>query len=64
VRFYYRRILGAFYLILSIIWVAYKGFGSLGFGDIFIAITLVIIGVSIMRYKKPQSKKSDTKTEL
>ncbi|MBO82899.1 MAG: hypothetical protein CL506_00875 [Actinobacteria bacterium] len=63
-RFYYRKILGAFYLILSLIWVVYKGIGSLGLGDIFIAITLVIIGMSIMRYKKPQSKKPDTKTEL
>jgi len=59
IRFYYRKILGFLYLILSLVWINYKGISSLGLGDIFIAVSLIIIGISIMKYKKqnkPESK--------
>ena len=47
IRFYYRKILGFLYLILSLVWIYYKGISSLGLGDIFIAVSLIIIGISI-----------------
>ena len=62
IRFYYRKILGFLYLILSLVWINYKGISSLGLGDIFIAVSLIIIGISIMKYKKqnkPESKDSN-----
>ena len=50
-RFYYRKSLGVSYLVLSLVWIIYKGISTLGIGDIFIAISLIILGISIMNYK-------------
>jgi len=50
-RFYYRKLLGVSYLVLSLVWIIYKGISTLGIGDIFIAISLIILGISIMNYK-------------
>ena len=63
IRFYYRKILGFLYLILSLVWIYYKGISSLGLGDIFIAVSLIIIGISIMKYKKQNKPESEDKND-
>jgi len=63
IRFYYRKILGFLYLILSLVWIYYKGISSLGLGDIFIAVSLIIIGISIMKYKKQNKPESENKND-
>ncbi len=63
IRFYYRKILGFLYLILSLVWINYKGISSLGLGDIFIAVSLIIIGISIMKYKKQNKPESEDKND-
>ncbi len=52
IRYYFRKILGVFYFLLSITWVLYKGIGNLSIGDIFIAISLVLFGTYVIKYKK------------
>ncbi len=63
IRFYYRKILGFLYLILSLVWINYKGISSLGLGDIFIAVSLIIIGISIMKYKKQNKPEPEDKND-
>ncbi len=63
IRFYYRKILGFLYLILSLVWIYYKGISSLGLGDIFIAVSLIIIGISIMKYKRQNKSESEEKND-
>ena len=63
IRFYYRKFLGFLYLILSLFWIYYKGISSLGLGDIFIAVSLIIIGISIMKYKRQNKPKSEEKND-
>ena len=63
IRFYYRKILGFLYLILSLVWINYRGISSLGFGDIFIAVSLIIIGISIMKYKRQNKSESEEKND-
>ena len=63
IRFYYRKILGFLYLILSLVWIYYKGISSLGLGDIFIAVSLIIIGISIMKYKRLNKSESEEKND-
>ena len=63
IRFYYRKILGFLHLILSLVWIYYKGISSLGLGDIFIAVSLIIIGISIMKYKRQNKSESEEKND-
>ncbi len=63
IRFYYRKSLGFLYLILSLVWIYYKGISSLGLGDIFIAVSLIIIGISIMKYKRENKPESEEKND-
>ena len=44
-------------------WINYRGISSLGFGDIFIAVSLIIIGISIMRYKKQNKTEPEDKDD-
>ena len=50
-RFYYRRILGVFYILLSFIYTVYRLGSGLTIGDIFISISLMVLGVSLLKYK-------------
>tara|TARA_B110000438_G_C15173911_1_gene377205 strand:+ start:301 stop:489 length:189 start_codon:yes stop_codon:yes gene_type:complete len=52
IRYYFRKALGVFYFALSITWLLYKGIGSLSMGDVFIAISLILFGTYIIKYKK------------
>ncbi|MEC9099538.1 MAG: hypothetical protein VX521_05495 [Chloroflexota bacterium] len=48
---------------MSLVWINYRGISSLGFGDIFIAVSLIIIGISIMRYKKQNKLEPEDKDD-
>lgn len=50
-RLYYRRILGIFYVILSFIYTLYRLGSGLTIGDIFISISLMVLGVYLLKYK-------------
>ena len=52
IRYYFRKTLGVFYFLLSITWLLYKGIGNLSIGDIFIAISLILFGTYVIKYKK------------
>ena len=51
IRLYYRRILGVFYVILSFIYAIYRMGSGLTIGDIFICISLMVLGVYLLKYK-------------
>jgi len=59
-RFYYRRILGVFYILLSFIYTLYRLRTGLTIGDLFISISLMVLGVYLIRYKSKTSKEKDT----
>ena len=61
-RLYYRRILGIFYVILSFIYTIYRMGSGLTIGDIFISISLMVLGVYLLKYKAKKAKK-DIKIE-
>ena len=59
-RFYYRRILGIFYILLSFIYTLYRLRTGLTIGDLFISISLMVLGIYLLRYKLKTSKEKDT----
>ena len=61
-RLYYRRILGIFYVILSFIYTIYRMGSGLTIGDIFLSISLMVLGVYLLKYKSKKAKK-DIKIE-
>ena len=60
IRFYYRRILGIFYILLSFIYTLYRLRTGLTIGDLFISISLMVLGIYLLRYKLKTSKEKDT----
>ena len=60
IRFYYRRILGIFYILLSLIYTLYRLRTGLTIGDLFISISLTVLGIYLLRYKSKTSKEKDT----
>ena len=60
IRFYYRRILGIFYILLSLIYTLYRLRTGLTIGDLFISISLMVLGIYLLRYKLKTSKEKDT----
>ena len=60
IRFYYRIILGIFYVILSFIYTLYRLRTGLTIGDLFISISLMVLGIYLLRYKSKTSKEKDT----
>ena len=61
-RLYYRRILGIFYVILSFVYTIYRMGSGLTIGDIFISISLMVLGVYLLKYKAKKTNK-DIKIE-
>ena len=61
-RLYYRRILGIFYVILSFIYTIYRMGSGLTIGDVFISISLMVLGVYLLKYKAKKTNK-DIKIE-
>ena len=61
-RLYYRRILGIFYVILSFIYTIYRMGSGLTIGDVFLSISLMVLGVYLLKYKAKKAKK-DIKIE-
>ena len=60
IRFYYRRILGIFYILLSFVYTLYRLRTGLTIGDLFISISLMVLGIYLLRYKLKTSKEKDT----
>ena len=60
IRFYYRRILGIFYILLSFIYTLYRLRTGLTIGDLFISISLIVLGIYLLRYKSKTSTEKDT----
>ena len=60
-RFYYRRILGVFYILLSFIYTIYRIGSGLTIGDIFISISLMVLGVYLIKYKIKKIPKDNIK---
>ncbi len=60
IRFYYRRILGAFYVLLSFIYTLYRLRTGLTIGDLFISISLMVLGVYLLRFKSKTSDENYT----
>lgn len=60
IRFYYRRILGIFYILLSLIYTLYRLRTGLTIGDLFISISLMVLGIYLLIYKSKTSKEKDT----
>ena len=60
IRFYYRRILGILYILLSLIYTLYRLRTGLTIGDLFISISLMVLGIYLLRYKSKTSKEKDT----
>ena len=56
-RLYYRRILGIFYVILSFVYTIYRMGSGLTIGDIFISISLMVLGVYLLKYKVKKANK-------
>ena len=59
-RFYYRRILGIFYVLLSFIYTLCRLRTGLTIGDLFISISLMVLGVYLLRYKSKTSSEKNT----
>ena len=59
IRFYYRRILGIFYILLSLIYTLYRLRTGLTIGDLFISISLMVLGIYLLRYKSKISIEKD-----
>ena len=60
VRFYYRRILGILYILLSFIYTLYRLRTGLTIGDLFISISLMVLGIYLLRYKSKTSEEKNT----
>ena len=60
IRFYYRKILGIFYILLSFIYTLYRLRTGLTIGDLFISISLMVLGIYLLRYKSKTSIEKDT----
>ena len=60
IRFYYRRILRIFYILLSFIYTLYRLRTGLTIGDLFISISLMVLGIYLLRYKSKTSTEKDT----
>ena len=60
IRFYYRRILGIFYILLSFVYTLYRLRTGLTIGDLFISISLMVLGIYLLRYKSKTSIEKDT----
>ena len=59
-RMYYRRILGVFYVLLSFIYTLYNLRSGLTIGDIFISISLMVLGIYLLKYKANNTNKEKT----
>jgi len=59
IRFYYRRILGIFYILLSFVYTLYRLRTGLTIGDLFISISLMVLGIYLLRYKSKTSIEKD-----
>ena len=59
IRFYYRRILGIFYILLSFDYTLYRLRTGLTIGDLFISISLMVLGIYLLRYKSKTSIEKD-----
>ena len=59
-RFYYRRILGIFYILLSFVYTLYRLRSSLTIGDLFISISLMVLGIYLLRYKSKTLEEKNT----
>ncbi len=60
IRFYYRRILGILYILLSFIYTLYRLRTGLTIGDLFISISLMVLGIYLLRYKSKTSEEKST----
>ena len=60
IRFYYRIILGIFYVILSFIYTLYRLRTGLTIGDLFISISLMVLGIYLLKYKSKTSEEKNT----
>ena len=60
IRFYYRIILGIFYVMLSFIYTLYRLRTGLTIGDLFISISLMVLGIYLLRYKSKTSEEKNT----
>ena len=60
IRFYYRRILGIFYILLSFVYTLYRLRTGLTIGDLFISISLMVLGIYLLRYKSKTSEEKNT----
>ena len=59
IRFYYRRILGIFYILLSFVYTLYRLRTGLTIGDLLISISLMVLGIYLLRYKSKTSVEKD-----
>mgnify|MGYP001308627775 CR=1 FL=1 len=62
-RLYYRRILGIFYVLLSFIYALFRLRTGLTIGDLFISISLIVLGVYLLRYKIKLSDNKNNKQD-
>ena len=62
-RLFYRRILGIFYVILSFIYTIYRMGSGLTIGDIFISISLMVLGIYLLKYKVKKTPKDNIKKQ-
>ena len=60
-RFYYRRVLGVFYVLLSFIYTIYRMGSGLTIGDIFVSISLMVLGVYLLKYRIKKIPKDNIK---
>ena len=60
-RFYYRRVLGVFYILLSFIYTVYRMGSGLTIGDIFVSISLMVLGVYLLKYRIKKIPKDNIK---
>ena len=63
-RFYYRRILGIFYILLSFIYTLYRLRTGLTIGDLFISISLMVLGIYLLRYKPKTFEEKNNKQDV
>ncbi|MFL2641975.1 MAG: hypothetical protein ACJ0GV_00395 [Dehalococcoidia bacterium] len=60
-RLYYRRVLGVFYVLLSFIYTIYRMGSGLTIGDIFVSISLMVLGVYLLKYRIKKIPKDNIK---
>ena len=62
-RLYYRRILGLIYVVLSFVYAAYRFGSGLTIGDIFISISLMVLGIYLLKYKSNKINENFTQKD-